>query len=401
MVVVTFASTLGYCAMNGFLSPYLRASGLTVVTVGLLYSLSSAIEVPATMAGGIIADRVGRRPILVAGRLLRAIGWLTLLLWTGSNGVVAGAICIGLGGMAISSYRALVAESAAPERRASAFALVGAAESVVGLAVPPLVGVVAVWLGLKAVLVAASILSAAGVVTAVLAVGETLHGGTGPEAKDLGHPPLAAGWRFMASKEGRGAALMAATCVVSGFGAGVLPPVLGLYVLDRFGVSYAGLGVIAVAGSVGAILGQLAGGYIADRIGHARLMVMCFATTVVAWALVTLAGQPLTYSLLLALAYLLETIPVPAWEAIAANAAPRRLRGSVAGVYATMAALGGVAGAAVSGLAYSVNIMLPWYLVALGDLLLLVLTWTGSRAGLRGYAAKIKVEAGPGEEVSA
>jgi cyanate permease len=58
-MVITLVSSLGYFAYNSFLSPYLRQSGVSVIFVGLFFSLVSAVETPMAFAGGVLADRLG------------------------------------------------------------------------------------------------------------------------------------------------------------------------------------------------------------------------------------------------------------------------------------------------------------------------------------------------------
>lgn len=231
-----------------------------------------------TFLGGVSADRIGRRPIVAIGRLLRSIGWATVVLFPKPVGLAVGAALLGAGGLAGSAYRA-IAESAAPGRRASAFAIAIVVESLMGMVMPPVVGLAAARLGLQPVLVLAAVLSGAAVAALMRRVKETMvpHGGAaaGPpglaaselSAAALDRPPSP--WdslRFMAGPEGRGAALMAVVWLFTGFGMGLIPPIWGLYVTDRFGVGYAALEAISTSMSLGMVIGSLLGGHVADRV---------------------------------------------------------------------------------------------------------------------------------------
>lgn len=417
LMSVAFAGTLGYFAFSNFLSPYLRAAGVPVVGVGLFYSLTSAFEAPAAFAGGVLSDHFGRRPILTVGRLLRALAWVVVVLSAPNTaGLVAGAIVLGTAGLGGSAYRAIIAESCAPGRRASGFAVVGVVENVTGVIVPLVVGLVATWLGLGPVLVGAAALSGLGSVVFVSRLVET-HAARRAKAPvaELGRAdgadPVAAvaataeagtpsGKRpspwdslgYMLSPEGRGALLMTAIWLVTGFVMALTPPIFGLYVTDRFGVGYAGLGAIGTTAALGAALGQMVGGQVADRVGHSRLMVFSLYLTVPSWLLITLAGNPILFGVLNVVTYVAAYVAASCWEAVGANAAPRRVRGGVTGIYAAVSALGAMIGAAVAGVAYSRNILLPWYLMAVSDFSMLLLIAVGRRAALRGFAPR---SAGP------
>ncbi len=408
LMAVAFAATLGFFAFNSFLSPYLRSSGVTVVSVGLFYSLSCAFEAPAAFVGGVLADHLGRRPVLATGRLLRSVGWVTVVLAPTKAGLVAAAILLGVGGLAGSAYRSLIAESAAPGRRAGAFAIIGVVENAVGMAVPLVVGLAAVHLGLRPVLVTAAAISAFGVVVLTARLSETMAARrpSGPAAAEVAAtgaeatapaPPRAtrptrpsplASLRFMVEPQGRGAALMAGIWLITGFMMALTPPIFGLYVADRFGVSYAGLGAISSTMALGAVLGMFFGGQIADHIGHSHLMVISLCVTVPSWILVTLADEPWLFAVVNIVTYLAAYIGAACWEAVGANTAPRRVRGGVIGIFGALQAVGAMLGAAVSGLAYSRSILLPWYIMAGADLSMLFLILAGRRAGLRGFAPK-------------
>lgn len=166
-------------------------------------------------------------------------------------------------------------------------------ENLGAITVPPAAGLIAARLGLAPVLVGVAVLAAAAV-SLTARIDETLpQGKTGEE-----RPSPLEGLRFMARPEGCGAALMTVISLVAGFGNGLLPPIWGLYVTDRFGVGYAGLGAVSISLALAAGLGQLIGGTVADRMGHARLMALSFLATIPAWALMTLAGRPWVFSLL-------------------------------------------------------------------------------------------------------
>ncbi|HCC32859.1 MAG TPA: MFS transporter, partial [Clostridiales bacterium] len=59
----TALAGLGHSAYDGLLAPFLREEGLAVEGVGLFYSAITAVGAAASLAGGILADRVGARPV--------------------------------------------------------------------------------------------------------------------------------------------------------------------------------------------------------------------------------------------------------------------------------------------------------------------------------------------------
>tara|TARA_R100000900_G_scaffold22441_2_gene17917 strand:+ start:134705 stop:135919 length:1215 start_codon:yes stop_codon:yes gene_type:complete len=104
--------------------------GATPALIGLalgIYGLSQALlQVPL----GWLSDRIGRKPVIVGGLLVFALGSL-LAAWSESiHGIVLGRLLQGAGAIA-SSIMALVADLTSDEQRTKAMAIVGAS---IGLA---------------------------------------------------------------------------------------------------------------------------------------------------------------------------------------------------------------------------------------------------------------------------
>jgi MFS family permease len=85
-----------------FLFLYFRQHGIDEGSygeiVGAYYLAMFLSEVPT----GVLADRLGRRPMLVAGPLLLAFGFATLLIWPTYLGFLAGEVLLGLGHAVLS-----------------------------------------------------------------------------------------------------------------------------------------------------------------------------------------------------------------------------------------------------------------------------------------------------------
>lgn len=98
--------------------------------------------------------------VLAAGRSLRLVSWLAVLAFPREEALVFVAILLGLGQAAASAVMAMVAESAPGGRRAVAFAVTGAVESLAALAVPLAIGFLADAYGLRAALSGAALMGA-------------------------------------------------------------------------------------------------------------------------------------------------------------------------------------------------------------------------------------------------
>ncbi len=110
--------------------------------VGLWIALHVA-KVAFSLPGGIISDRVGRRPVIVAGWLVYAAIYLGLAATRTAHGFVALVIAYGFyHGMTEGVEKALVADFAPPERRGTAFGIYHGAVGLAALPASLLFGVV-------------------------------------------------------------------------------------------------------------------------------------------------------------------------------------------------------------------------------------------------------------------
>lgn len=387
LALITLMLSMGWSGLNRFASPYLRDNGVNVVWIGLFFSVSSAVGALAAPVGGILADIWGRRPLLVLGRALTLSGWLGMLVARGRAGLLISAALIGLGWMASSGLRAIIAESASPGRRASAFALNGVMDNISAIIVPLVVGLLSERLGLRSILIAMLIPYSLGVLlTTRLRETLTRNAGTGPE------PSLLSGLAFMISHEGRGAMLMGIIWALTGVSVGLTQPLWGLYITDRYGVGYSGVGVLSAAMSAGAVLGQLVGGRAADRFGYSKLMVASLCLTSSLWLAMPSAASPWLFSSLVTVSNLGGWLAAPSWEALGADAAEKRVRGAVSGIYTGLFSIGMAIGSGGFGLVYRRSPALPFYILLANDLTMLALVLFGMRAGLRGFSRRVANE---------
>ena len=165
-------------AGRGIILPLYAADvvGLDVEAIGLILSLSSAIDMSLFYPAGLIMDRLGRKCAIVPSFLVQALG-MFLVPFTGSfTGLLLASMVIGFGnGLGSGSMMTLGADLAPQHSRGEFFGLwrlIGDGGSTAG---PLVVGEVA---DLVALPVAAWAMSGAGVIAAaifVLLVPETLR----------------------------------------------------------------------------------------------------------------------------------------------------------------------------------------------------------------------------------
>lgn len=150
------------------------AAGLGVGTVAALVAVHPVVWGASQLATGALADRWGRRPLVVAGTAVQALSLALLAVGSGVAAWASASALLGLGtAMVYPSLLAVVADVAHPAQRARALGTYRLWRDL-GYVAGALVGASAVGaLGLRAGLWAAALLSVVSAVTAAARLRET------------------------------------------------------------------------------------------------------------------------------------------------------------------------------------------------------------------------------------
>jgi DHA1 family multidrug resistance protein-like MFS transporter len=138
--IAAFVESLGAGAILPLLPAYLRTHGSSAAIVGLVMSAYFAAGLVVQYPSGRLGDRIGHRPVLVAGLLLYAVGSLGFVLHPGAVGYIALRGVQGAGnGIVLVAAFALIGVAVPDERRGRAFSTLFAGQ-LAGLGIGPLAG---------------------------------------------------------------------------------------------------------------------------------------------------------------------------------------------------------------------------------------------------------------------
>ncbi|NBE50125.1 MFS transporter [Streptomyces boluensis] len=140
LMVNQFTINLGFYMLMPYLAAHLSGTlGLAGLTVGLVLGVRNFSQQGMFLVGGALADRFGYKPLIVAGCVLRTVGFATLGLVDSLPALIAASAATGLAGALFNpAVRAYLAADAG-ERRLEAFALFNVFYQA-GILLGPLVG---------------------------------------------------------------------------------------------------------------------------------------------------------------------------------------------------------------------------------------------------------------------
>ena len=314
---------LGFGLIVPYLSLYLTDTvGTSPARAGLVLAVWSAFALVGQPLGGVLADRIGRRPVIIAGLAVSAVS--TLAFATASSVWAAAAITIpwALGNSLFEpAAAALVGDVVADDLRTEAFGVWRVVNNALFALGPP-VGALVIWLAsLRVIFVIAGVGIAAYVLLAWRAIPETR-----PTPGE--HEPPA---RFREALHDRSLVILAlGTAVVASLFA-LYESVLPVFLHEHRGIAIATWGVIF---GINPVLVTLLQFPIARWAGRRSSRVVLAAGALLSGAgLALLAPLAGLGALVVGVVVLTlgEMLHAPVSNAAAIELAPARLRGSYQG----------------------------------------------------------------------
>jgi MFS transporter, DHA1 family, tetracycline resistance protein len=330
--------------------------GIPIEYIGLLLGCYAGGELLATPFVGGIADRVGRRPVLLASTIGIGVGFLFLFFAPGVIAAALSLLVIGIFESVLHPTAATVITDVVPadERRAH-FAMTRVMSNAGRIIGPALGGVLALWsLHLVFLGAAITILIGAAAVTALLP--ETWHGSVTGSEDDDDESLTALG---AALRDRRLAWLLLSISVLE-IAVSWIEAVTPLYATAAGALTPTGIGMLfAYAGVIGVIF-QL-------PITQASQQISGFATVlwsgaIEALAFVFLLPTPALPLLIVAitLATLARMLSGPLVQAIVSELAPRNAQATYQAAFSVVFDLKDAAGPAVGTWLYAMSTALPW-----------------------------------------
>ncbi len=241
LMAVAFVCTLGEFLVVALLPFYAERYGATPFAVGALVSAFAVAWMAAAPLWGRLADRAGRRPALLLGLLVSAVGYALFGIAESIELLLLSRLVQGVGGGTVPVIFAYIADSVTGERRAEGVGWVTAVTSSAAM-IGPAVGSFADRLHPAGPGAAAAALSVAAAVFAYFWLPESRPRGTaGGEGEETRYSIPAAVGRVVAQPF-RPLNLLIWIYAAGQVGMAGMTAIIGLYLGRRFGVDESNIG---------------------------------------------------------------------------------------------------------------------------------------------------------------
>jgi MFS family permease len=357
IALVIGLAQLGFATVIPLLPLHLTERlGASVKLVGLVVASFALVETFLKAVWGSVADRLGRRPMIIGGLVVSALAPVIMSLLRTAWFFVPLRLVDGAGSSALwPAAAAIIADTTPPHRRATAMGTLNMC-FFAGLGLGPALGLyvagfagsyVAGFYLASAMLLAAAALAALSLrglgathrVADVVEIG--YHGA--PRSPHL-EEVLAEGRRYPLLP------VMLVVAFLQMFGAGLLAPILVIYAKRVVGLSEHVMGTLFLVLMLSIALVSLPAGRLADRWGKLRAVSWGMALTSLGmWALPLSPGLVVLAPAagLLGAGYAIST---PAWHAVISQLAPTGRVGLAIGASQTAQGMGLVLGPLLGGL---------------------------------------------------
>ena len=348
-----------------------------IYIVGFLATIQSGSSILFQLPGGILADRIGRKKVIIFGTGLRVIAPIFLFTARSWQWVVPGVILNATTSLYMPAFNALIAESLPKERRGTAFGAYRMMTSIPGIFMPVVSGyyleVMGVAKGVRIGLMMFTVAALIATVVRAIFLEETFD----PQAR-----------RTEASKERSGSDGLWATfkrqhktvyamlgvAIISRFAMNMTWTFLSYYAVDVVNLTPTQYGMLQSVATLISTPLFLVSGMIADRFGRmpcillarglgpfdslSLLLIKNYNQLLAAYSVIGVAGG-LGGGRIRGGGYM----GGPAWQALITDIVPQADRGKVLGLMGTITGIASLPGPAIGGYLYESN---PNALLALG-----------------------------------
>lgn len=377
LFLAVFAVSMCDPALPYLVRDFLVEEAAVVAVLSYLNSVLNLSRTVASFSAGILADRIGKRKVILASLCLSLISFLLYFFSKNCYWLFAAALILGVfHGFSSPPFKALVADIAPETSRAKAFAVFNLSWMLSGIPAPILGGFLSDTFNIRLPFIVAFTLS----VVALMLFLKTFRGAKGKSAAKLIRPYSP---KVDSKRYGTYTRALTLFCIISlllGFGDGILMPIIAAFLMFRLGTSAMEMGIaFSVAYGIAMALSQILGAKIANKFGKKSTILVGILTATPLLALLPLTTSLIPFVAILGLNNFIGYLWSPALSAWVADRIEADRRGKAYGFTSAAYGMGSIAGPAVGGILWTLfqpNTLLPFITVTIPFFLIIPIVIT-------------------------
>lgn len=363
-----------------FESPFFRALGAPPFVIGLMGSVGAMVLGLVRIPGAYIADKYGRRQIIVTMTFVIAFSFLFHVFAPDWRFVLIGMVISNLSLIYQPALDAILADSVPPDKRGMGYAAVNVVPNIPTIVAPAIAGFLVetytIVPGMRIVYAAVFFCMLAAAFVRLFFLKETVEHPQkikfgellGAFKNSLG--AIGEAWRDMP----RTLKFVTIAFLVSAFEEPMFRMFTALYVFDVVKVSGIEWGIVNTASVAATLLLGFPLGKVVDKIGRKKPILFAYALFIPATILLLSARsfpQLVAFNLMFATG---GCLIMPAYSALLADLIPKEKRGRIMGTIVTLNILATVPASALGGLLYQIWPVYPFILtITLGTTVSLII----------------------------
>ncbi len=349
IAITTSMITLCDAGWRPFWSLYLKdVLGASVWAISFLSMLGQSERLLFQLPGGVIADRFGRRKIIVYGTALRIFTPMLYLWATDWVTMIPALLLNGVTSIYMPAFNAIIADSLPEDERGAGYGAFRMITSIPRIFSPIIGGYLFDRLGpaqgFRIFMFLSIFINAVVTYARYKIITETLF--DEEEMKGRARKRLPIKEQVVETLTlGKNVWVMVLVAVLSAFGARMVFSLVPIYAQEVIGLSYTQLGLVTTIGGIITTVLSMPGGMISDRIGRKPIISLSRFLTPLSMFGITLAGNFPQYLIAQATNSLSEAFGGggrmgnaggPAWQALVADLVPKEKRATVMGTIGTI-----------------------------------------------------------------
>ena len=371
-----------FALVSPFESRFIKGLGAPPVVIGLMGSVGSAMLSLVRIPGAYIADKYGRKQIIVTMTFSIALSYLLYIFAPDWRFVLIGMIISNSSLIYQPALQAIHADSIPPERRGMGFAASNVIPNIPTIIAPALAGVLVETQGLisgmRIVYTIVFFCFLAAALVRLVFLKETIHApkkirlGELKEAFRESLGAIAEAWGSMSTS----LKFLTVAFLVSAFEEPMFRWFTALYVNDIVGISDLDWGFVNTVSTAVTIAIGFPMGKLVDKIARKKAVILSYVIFIPSSILFILSRDFTQLLLVFILFAVGGCLIMPAYHALQADMIPREKRGRIMGTIGTLNIMATIPASALAGFLYSLNPAYPFsFTIVLGVIVSLIIVF--------------------------